>query len=529
MTKSLLIFVPADFHLEAGCMYGELVPSTDDVDNPDGEYKFFVLGVRDNVQQLKKEYPRGDVVPLGYYYGREKRREYWDKKLPCWIEMFLSPHSSNNYDYCLRSVILNNQKIDLNNYHSKIILYDRDYLLKTELYTEKYPADQFLELRNVLTRDESRKKSQKQYTWFGWIRAYLFSLIVLSLLHPVSWIAGILKALSPGIRFSFLGLHLIKWFESAEWMLRTLIKNKRFTLKTTNYLIAMTIDAVLGYLSIKFILHIVEDSSFYEIIYFERNVVDYVRNLIGWLMGSPAGLKLNRPLNNILGEFFLYHLHLWLSFLLAVNPVMEFGFAILLFFGKLGITCQMAIIADLLTLVSFHTYCIYVYAQRLFALQLQGLIALFRLFLGKKKNPLRNRVDSCEYETDQLFIGTSLFTILLFLMPTIWVYYFVFSTLRVIMVGLGGFLTRLKFYLQIMPIYVYFKWLFCTKETTGSIGIQLLKRQVKGPTILKTKPVMASWSITWKKSIPDTFSLHPPIEWNRIISDLIWGKLLYPL
>lgn len=70
----------------------------------------------------------------------------------------------------------------------------------------------------------------------------------------------------------------------------------------------------------------------------------------------------------------------------------------------------------------------FILISRLFNLQMRGLTALFRLFLGKKKNPLRERVDSCQYQADQLFVGTLLFTILLFLMPTTWVYYTVFTT-----------------------------------------------------------------------------------------------------
>lgn len=68
---------------------------------------------------------------------------------------------------------------------------------------------------------------------------------------------------------------------------------------------------------------------------------------------------------------------------------------------------------------------------RLFNIQIRGLTALFRLFLGKKKNPLRERVDSCSYQADQLFVGTLMFTILLFLMPTTWVYYAVFTTVNI--------------------------------------------------------------------------------------------------
>jgi len=42
--------------------------------------------------------------------------------------------------------------------------------------------------------------------------------------------------------------------------------------------------------------------------------------LIVWLMGAPAGLKLNSVLSQSLGRFFLYHIHLWVSFLHVATP-----------------------------------------------------------------------------------------------------------------------------------------------------------------------------------------------------------------
>lgn len=92
-------------------------------------------------------------------------------------------------------------------------------------------------------------------------------------------------------------------------------------------------------------------------------------------------------------------------------------------------------------------------AVRLYCLKIYGLSSLWRLFRGKKWNVLRQRVDSCSYDLDQvhllhncqlfstslqntsdtalfplqLFIGTLLFTILLFLLPTTALYYLVFT------------------------------------------------------------------------------------------------------
>lgn len=38
-----------------------------------------------------------------------------------------------------------------------------------------------------------------------------------------------------------------------------------------------------------------------------------LEDLLQWLMGAPAGLKMNRALDQVLGRFFLYHIHLWIS------------------------------------------------------------------------------------------------------------------------------------------------------------------------------------------------------------------------
>ena len=76
-------------------------------------------------------------------------------------------------------------------------------------------------------------------------------------------------------------------------------------------------------------------------------------------------------------------------------------------------------------------HCFYAYARRIFLSQSSALCSLWRLFRGKKFNPLRNRVDSSPHENvEQLFVGTLAFTILLFLYPTTLVYYAVFAVLE---------------------------------------------------------------------------------------------------
>ena len=49
----------------------------------------------------------------------------------------------------------------------------------------------------------------------------------------------------------------------------------------------------------------------YDRYYYLQEVGRSLTSLINWLMGAPAGLKLNTQLTQFLGHFFLYHIYLW--------------------------------------------------------------------------------------------------------------------------------------------------------------------------------------------------------------------------
>ena len=54
---------------------------------------------------------------------------------------------------------------------------------------------------------------------------------------------------------------------------------------------------------------------------------------------------------------------------------------------------------------------------------------------GQKRNVLRHRTDACDYDQDQLLLGTVLFTVLFFLFPTTAAYYILFSMVRAACLG----------------------------------------------------------------------------------------------
>ena len=112
-----------------------------------------------------------------------------------------------------------------------------------------------------------------------------------------------------------------------------------------------------------------------------------------------------------------------------------------------------AFFSDLLSLLTVHIYCFYVASARIYHWQLTIIGSLFHLFRGKKHNVLRNRIDSCDYDLDQLLLGTILFTLLFFLLPTIVVFYFTFASARMAIISLKAVLDTLLACLNHFPLF----------------------------------------------------------------------------
>ena len=53
-----------------------------------------------------------------------------------------------------------------------------------------------------------------------------------------------------------------------------------------------------------------------------ETIVNHLKTLIIWMMENPGGLKLNSVLSQALGNFFLYHIHLWVTYVYLVVPAL---------------------------------------------------------------------------------------------------------------------------------------------------------------------------------------------------------------
>ena len=107
-----------------------------------------------------------------------------------------------------------------------------------------------------------------------------------------------------------------------------------------------------------------------------------LEQLMKWLMGAPAGLKLNQELSYFLGNFFTFHVDLWMAYLRIVQSILPEMMASIGCSCCLGISLFFCFLNDVISLLSFHIVCFYVYAAKLYYFQLKALISLTRLFTG---------------------------------------------------------------------------------------------------------------------------------------------------
>lgn len=121
-----------------------------------------------------------------------------------------------------------------------------------------------------------------------------------------------------------------------------------------------------------------------------ETIVNKLRNLLEMLDGAPAGLKLNVQLNNFLLSCFMYHVDLWWNFIVIVEPAIHYLFFPITMFGLMGFSFQCAMLCDLITLITLHAHCFYIYAAMLYKLELTSIRSLLRIVLGRRLNVLKS-------------------------------------------------------------------------------------------------------------------------------------------
>ncbi|KAG8161972.1 hypothetical protein KVR01_007737 [Diaporthe batatas] len=233
--------------------------------------------------------------------------------------------------------------------------------------------------------------------------------------------------------------------------------------------------------------------------------VEALQSGISWLMGWPAGLKLNTELAAFLGDLFLWVIDYWASCIDTFRPALPGVIWFIGFTSFAGASMPIAVFSDLLSVLTVHIYSFYLASARIYHWQLTILISLFHLFRGKKHNVLRNRIDSCDYDLDQLLVGTIVFCLLLFLLPTVVVFYLNFAIARMVIISLKAAFDTLLSCLNHFPLFALMLRIKDPQRLPGGIRFELRDTQnyrvVHNPAI----PDLPSTSVIYLKSIPLTF------------------------
>ncbi|SCV00069.1 LAMI_0G02696g1_1 [Lachancea mirantina] len=198
-----------------------------------------------------------------------------------------------------------------------------------------------------------------------------------------------------------------------------------------------------------------------------------VRFMTVFLGDNPFGIKLNGELAKFLSELFQWIIDFshetYISTIIRY-PSVEFMVDVISGICSLfGANFALSLIADLVSLLSMHISLFYFISARIYNWQLNLMLTLFYLFCGKKRNVLRKRVDGNMFQLDQLLMGTLFFTVNVFLLPTVAIFYAFFTLLRIVILTLEVTLESTMAMLNHFPLFALLLRLKDPRRIPGGI------------------------------------------------------------
>ncbi|KAL1524424.1 hypothetical protein AB1Y20_019319 [Prymnesium parvum] len=249
------------------------------------------------------------------------------------------------------------------------------------------------------------------------------------------------------------------------------------------------------------------------------HISDSCEKVVHWLMGvDSGGFKLNENLNRAIGTCVLSLLQVWRALLrgalLALPPARQVV-TFLSYSCLLGSSFGIAVVSDLLALFSFHVVQMYLVMSIFYATYMSALYTLFNLFRGQKLNVLRDRVDSCDYDHEQLLLGTLLFTVLVFLLPTVAAYYGLATLMRMALLGVQVHLMAVVRLLDGFPWFALLQYLFRPNRLHTGVQFQPLQ---------PAPALQSSNCTTYFELLSQPASMAPFIAWFRRLFTLLVGS-----
>ncbi|GAB2237466.1 hypothetical protein Droror1_Dr00015368 [Drosera rotundifolia] len=311
--------------------------------------------------------------------------------------------------------------------------------------------------------------------------------IILQFLHKIKmfgsrfWISGVLSKI-----FSCTGKNIeIRCCQFPYWpvfLKETCFRSQscveyaeKAALKRHSLWSSIAVDILLGNL-VGFALIFHSESVCGLILSIASQTTDHVlRSGSVWLMGVPAGFKLNTELAGVLGMISLNAIQIWSTLWFYVAYIFRYVIMVAALSGMLfGLTIPASFVIDIIAIVAVHVAALHWLCSLLYSCQIQALSSLWRLFRGRKWNPLRHRLDSYDYTVEQHIVGSLLFTPLLLLLPTTSVFYTFFSIINTTIFSLLLMIEMTISIIHATPYNKIFLWLLGRKRFPSGIWLELV-------------------------------------------------------
>ncbi|KAH8079672.1 N-acetylglucosaminyl transferase component-domain-containing protein [Filobasidium floriforme] len=211
----------------------------------------------------------------------------------------------------------------------------------------------------------------------------------------------------------------------------------------------------------------------------KRWLVEAIQASLRWLDDWPVGLKLNTPLSAILCITFGQMADIWDSIWTSSSSLVPRAILLLSLGSYLGGSMFLSVMQDLIGLSTLHLTVISWIMRQIYRWEVSAMYSLWNLFRGKRWNTLRHRVDSYDYEIDQLFLGTLLFTVTIFLLPTIFTYYAFFSLVQIALLACNFSIETALAFINSFPLFALMLRIKEPSRLPGGVSLEL-KRDRKG-------------------------------------------------
>jgi len=222
--------------------------------------------------------------------------------------------------------------------------------------------------------------------------------------------------------------------------------------------------------------------------------IDFTYDALLWLDDWPEGLKLNAEFSSFLVGTLLGVLELWAYLLRSLSPHFPSIVYVTGLAGYGGLSIPLSLFLDIFNALTLHISLSHLVLKKAVSYQISALRSLFNLFRGRRFNVLHQRTDSWSYEVDQLTLGTLLFTLFTFSLPTLLTYGIVFTLMRSAVVVTCGLLKVAIDLINHFPLFALVLRVKDPRRLPGTTYFRVIRD--KGQTILMLEVQTVSfWTV----------------------------------